>query len=229
MVIRQRAVLAEDKQERQQAILDAAERLLRRSPGRLASVHEVAGEAGLAKGTVYLYFPSKEELLLALHERHVGDFFGALAALLERARDVTIDDIVAITTTHMVAEPTFLPLATRCFGIMGTGVPQDVALAFKERMSARLRDAGAALERHFPVLPPGGGVQLLRHSYALILGLWEMSSAGAGGVPRAGGAPGEEACPMEGFDYASELGNALHALWRGTVGIDVGGTAESRA
>lgn len=212
MAIRQRAVLAEDKQERQQAILDAAQRLLRRSPERLASVHEVAGEAGLAKGTVYLYFPSKEELLLALHERHVGDFFRALAALLERVQDVTIEDIVGITTTHMVAEPTFLPLATRCFGIMGTGVPRDVALAFKERMAARLRDAGAALERHFPVLPTGGGVPLLRHSYALILGLWEMSSAGAAG-PR-----GEEACPMEGFDYASELANALQALWRGTVG-----------
>ena len=73
MVIRQRAILAEDKQERQHAILDAAERLLRRSPERIANVAEVADEAGLAKGTVYLYFPSKEELLLALHERNVDE------------------------------------------------------------------------------------------------------------------------------------------------------------
>ena len=65
MVIRQRAIQAEDKQERHHAILDAAERLLLRSPERIANVAEVADEAGLAKGTVYLYFPSKEELLLA--------------------------------------------------------------------------------------------------------------------------------------------------------------------
>ncbi len=84
MVIRQRAVQAEDKQERHDAILDAAERLLLRSPERVANVAEVAEEALLAKGTVYLYFPSKEELLLALHERNVDGFFRAVMALVER-------------------------------------------------------------------------------------------------------------------------------------------------
>ena len=53
------------------------ERLLLRSPDRVANVAEVADEAGLAKGTVYLYFPSKEELLLALHERNIDGFFRA--------------------------------------------------------------------------------------------------------------------------------------------------------
>lgn len=213
MVIKQRAVLAEDKQERQQAILDATERLLRRSPERVANVAEVADEAGLAKGTVYLYFPSKEELLLALHERHVAEFFNALIALLARPRPVTFDEILAITGTHMVDEPTFLPLATRCFGIMGTEVPRETAIAFKERMSERMREAAAGLERHFTELPPGGGVPLLRHSYALILGLWQMSSTQTVELP-----DGVEECPMVGFDYADELARGLRALWRGAVG-----------
>src|SRR5512134_1235216 len=129
-MVRQRAVLAEDKQERHRAILDAAERLLGRSPERIANVAEVADEAGLAKGTVYLYFPSKEELLLALHERHIGDFFRGLMTLVEGAAPVTIDAVLALTESHMVREPTFLPLATRCFGIMNTEVPPDVAAAF---------------------------------------------------------------------------------------------------
>ena len=86
MVIRQRAIQAEDKQERHDAILDAAERLLLRSPDRVANVAEVADEAGLAKGTVYLYFPSKEELLLAVHERNVDGFFRDVIALVEGDR-----------------------------------------------------------------------------------------------------------------------------------------------
>ena len=86
MVIRQRAVHSEDKQERHHAILDAAERLLARAPERVANVAEVADEAGLAKGTVYLYFPSKDELLLAVHERRVDEFFRALYALLAARR-----------------------------------------------------------------------------------------------------------------------------------------------
>lgn len=211
MAIRQRAVLAEDKQERQRAILDAAERLLRRSQERVASVAEVAEEAGLAKGTVYLYFPSKEELLLALHERHVDDVFGALAALLRRD-GVTIEDMVVIVQRHMVEEPTFLPLATRCFGIMRTEVPREVAEAFKERMALRLDDAGAALERHFPALAHGGGLSLLRQSYALILGLWQMSSVEPGR-----GRSGRASCELDALRYPDELARALRALWTGTL------------
>ncbi len=87
MVIRQRAIQAEDKQERHDAILDAAQRLLLRSPERVANVAEVAEEARLAKGTVYLYFPSKEELLLALHERNVDGFFRSRHRAASRATD----------------------------------------------------------------------------------------------------------------------------------------------
>ena len=210
-MIRQRALLAEDKQERQQAILDAAERLLARSPDRVASVSEVADAAGLAKGTVYLYFPSKEELLLALHERHIGAFFIDVGRLLARDGAPTIDDMLALTRVHMVEDPTFLPLATRCFGIMGTEVPAEAAAAFKERMNARLREAGAGLERHFPDIPAGGGVALLRHSYALILGLWQIASTNV--VQQT--AP---SCALQAFDYSDELSRALRALWAGTLG-----------
>lgn len=212
MVIRQRAVLEEDKQERHQAILDAAERLLRRSPERVANVAEVADEAGLAKGTVYLYFPSKEELLLALHERHSAEFFAALLDVLDRKGPVTIDDILAVTRARMVDVPTFLPLATRCFGIIATEVPTDSALAFKERMGERLRAAGTALERHFPALAQGTAVPLLRHSYALILGLWQMASSDRGDSVMPA-----ESCGLRATDYPDELARALRALWQGTL------------
>ncbi|HET7403967.1 MAG TPA: helix-turn-helix domain-containing protein, partial [Usitatibacter sp.] len=82
MTATQRAIALEDKEERGNAILDAAEALYLEHPDRIASVAEVAHAAGLAKGTVYLYFPSKEEMLLALHERHVRAFFAHLVKLL---------------------------------------------------------------------------------------------------------------------------------------------------
>jgi len=212
MVIRHRALLAEDKQERHHAILDAAARLLARSPDRVANVAEVADAAGLAKGTVYLYFPSKEELLLALHERNVAGFFEAMIARLERPEPVTLDCMLALMRRYMVDDPTYLPLATRCLGLMATQMPTEAAAAFMERMTDRLWSAGASLERHFPTLPLGGGVVLLRRSYALIIGLWQLSSAHAA----QGGEPTN--CPTGQFDYAQELGVALAALWEGTIG-----------
>lgn len=224
MVIRQRAIQAEDKQERQQAILDAAARLLARSPERIANVAEVADEAGLAKGTVYLYFPSKEELLLAVHERNIDGFFRALIDRLAQTSPAAIGDVLALTHSHMVEPPLFLPLAARCFGMMGQSVPLDAAIAFKQRMGERLSKAGAGLERHFAELRPGDGVALLRHSYALIIGLWQMSAASQRhdlGCPMAGTG---ETPPAFQYDYAQELDRALLALWSGTVGRAV--TAE---
>ncbi len=212
MIIRQRAMQAEDKQERRGAILDAAERILLRSSDHVANVAEVADEAGLAKGTVYLYFPSKEELLLALHERNIDGFFSALVALLERAQPAGIEDVLALTHEHMVEPPLFLPLATQCFAHMSQSVPETAGTAFKQRLGERLARAGAGLERHFSDLPPGGGVVLLRHSYALILGLWQLSAA--------------QQCPIQAlpknalfnWSYADSIDAALRALWLGTVG-----------
>ena len=216
MVIRQRAIQAEAKQERHHAILDAAERLLSRSQDRMANVAEVADEAGLAKGTVYLYFPSKEELLLAVHERNIDGFFSALIASLEADSAVTIDDVLALTHRHMVEPPLFLPLAARCFGMMGQGVPPEAAFAFKQRMAQRLSRAGAGLEHHFPDLGPGGGVGLLRHSYALIIGLWQMSGESAGGSCAPDSVTGNPV--ISGWTYPDELDRAMRALWEGTVG-----------
>jgi AcrR family transcriptional regulator len=216
MVIRQRAMQAEAKQERHHAILDAAERLLSRSADRMANVAEVADEAGLAKGTVYLYFPSKEELLLAVHERNIDGYFRALIVRLEGDDAVTIDDILALTYRHIVEPPLFLPLAARCFGMMGQGVPSEAAFAFKQRMALRLQRAGAGLERHFPDLATGGGVGLLRHSYALIIGLWQMSGDSAGASSASEVAAADSV--LFGRRYSDELDSALRALWEGTVG-----------
>jgi AcrR family transcriptional regulator len=220
MVIRQRAIQAEDKLERRDTILDAAERLLLRSPERVANVAEVAEEARLAKGTVYLYFPSKEELLLALHERNVDGFFRDVIALVEGDRAMAIDDMLVLTKRYMVEPPLFLPLASRCFALMSQSIPADAATAFRQRMSDRLLRAGAGLERHFPELGAGGGMQLLRHSYALIIGLWQMSAA-------AGTACVQEpdaTLPAFAWRYEDDLERALRALWRGAIG----GAAASR-
>ena len=215
MVIRQRAIQAEDKQERRETILDAAANLLLRSPERIASMADVADEAGLAKGTVYLYFPSKEELLLAVHERNIDGFFRALIARLASDRPVAIGDVLALTHEHMVDPPLFLPLAARCFGLMAQSMPPEAAMAFKQRMAERIMKAGAGLERHFRELQPGQGVQLLRHSYALIIGLWQMSAQSAQLCPMSPG-PGD-APAIFNFSYPDDLDRALVALWNGTI------------
>jgi AcrR family transcriptional regulator len=220
MVIRHRAIQAEEKQERADAILDAAERLLLGARERVASVAEVAEEAGLAKGTVYLYFPSKEELLLAVHERNIDGFFRQLIERLDAPEPLGIADVDALTREHIVAQPLFLPLASRCLGMMAQALPERAAAAFHQRMMDRLTRAGAGLERHFPQLVAGGGVALLRHSYALIIGLWQMygSKGDASNCPISG-LPVDASADAFRTTYPKDLGRALGALWQGALGL----------
>jgi AcrR family transcriptional regulator len=214
MIVRQRAIHAEHKQERHDAILDAAERLLLRSPDRVANVAEVAEEAGLAKGTVYLYFPGKEELLLALHERNVAAFFAEVIVRAEGATAPELDEMLAITHRHMIERPLFLLLASRCYGLMAQSIPAAAALAYRQRMAERLARAGAGLEHHFPQLTPGEGVLLLRNSYALIIGLWQLLTASADGKSMCPAADPDS--PLA-FSYPEHVDRALRALWRGTL------------
>ncbi|HUJ61752.1 MAG TPA: TetR/AcrR family transcriptional regulator [Kofleriaceae bacterium] len=66
-----------DKRER---ILTAAERIFARHGFYAAKVSDVAREAGVADGTIYLYFKSKDDLLISLFERRMREVNAALRA-----------------------------------------------------------------------------------------------------------------------------------------------------
>ena len=208
-----RAIGSDDKEERRNAILDAAERLFVKHPDRMANVAEVAAAAGLAKGTVYLYFPGKEEMLLALHERQVAHFFSQLMRKLAQPGPLDFDDIFPVTREHLIRLPGYLELTSRCFALMDREIPKDTAIAFKTRVAQTLGAAGVQLERHFQ-LPRGTGITLLLHSYGLIVGLWQLLHPNE----RLGSAMRRPALRSLDRDYEHEIENALRSLWQGWIG-----------
>jgi AcrR family transcriptional regulator len=212
MAVKQRALDAHDKEGRRSGILDAAERLFLRHPDRMASVAEVAAAAGMAKGTVYLYFPSKEEMLLALHERHVRLFFEALMRKLREPGPLDFDDVFPITLRSLIRVPGYLPLTSRCFAMLDRDIPLETAVAFKGRIAHVLGMAGVELERHFS-LAPGAGTTLLLHSYGLIVGLWQLLHPNQ----RFGKALDRPELRSLKRDYESDIEDALRALWTGLL------------
>ncbi len=70
---------AGDKRER---ILDAAETVFARHGFFAARVSSIAKEAGVADGTIYLYFRNKDDLLISLFERRMEQVNQLLAAAI---------------------------------------------------------------------------------------------------------------------------------------------------
>jgi AcrR family transcriptional regulator len=58
-----------EKEQRKKDIIDAAERVFFDKGHENATMDDVAEEAELSKGTLYLYFKNKEDLYLAIHLR----------------------------------------------------------------------------------------------------------------------------------------------------------------
>ncbi|HVZ99640.1 MAG TPA: TetR/AcrR family transcriptional regulator [Caulobacterales bacterium] len=74
--------------DRREAILDAADAVFLEQGFQAASMSAIAARVGGSKGTLYNYFPSKEELFLACVSRHCESLQSQMSALATRSEDV---------------------------------------------------------------------------------------------------------------------------------------------
>lgn len=71
---------------RKESICDAAMRVVARKGMKSVTVQDIADEAGVAKGTVYIYFQSREEILARTMEGATEKLIGKLAAACRECR-----------------------------------------------------------------------------------------------------------------------------------------------
>jgi len=88
---------AGDKRAR---ILDAAERIFARRGFFHARVSEIAKEAGVADGTIYLYFKNKDDLLISLFESRMERVTATLAAALDKVGPQPADRLSAFFASY---------------------------------------------------------------------------------------------------------------------------------
>jgi AcrR family transcriptional regulator len=68
-------------ERREQAILDATERLLATTPFADLTIDDIARGAGISRSALYFYFASKEQVLTALHRRTYDEMVGTMQPL----------------------------------------------------------------------------------------------------------------------------------------------------
>lgn len=112
-------------------ILQAAQRIFAQRGYAEVKVHEIADEAGIATGTVYAVFPSKQELYRAIHHVNLEELAKRYAEIPgDRDTRAVIRDRIAISTRFLVERPDYLRIYLReaaHWGFDATALPKDAA------------------------------------------------------------------------------------------------------
>src|SRR5258705_6669656 len=145
--MKQRARRDEDKADRIAAILDAGRELWSPSPWMDFTVGDVAAQAGIVKGTVYLYFTSKERLLLAVFEELLEEYLDDVDRALDKRRGRWSPDHVADAFADALSgRDAFLRMLPILGSILEHNIDYSAAVSFKQFTLARMTRTASLLE-----------------------------------------------------------------------------------
>ncbi|MHA6799765.1 TetR/AcrR family transcriptional regulator [Bounagaea algeriensis] len=118
--------MAERDAERADRILDAAAELLARWGYRKVTVDEVVRRAGVGKGTVYLHWRSRDELLFAALLREGAATFDELVrGMRADPTEVALHRYVRTVFLHAMRRPLLAAIYTRDAEVLGRLVATD--------------------------------------------------------------------------------------------------------
>lgn len=121
-----------NKDERRKEILKAAIRVFARQGYHATKIEDVSREAGIAKGTVYLYFASRDEILVAAFRVFSEELLAGVRVVL-RADEPALSRLRAVVRgmlTGMEAEPELSRVVLDFWsaGTFGVGGSEDSSL-----------------------------------------------------------------------------------------------------
>lgn len=170
-----RARRNEDKEARRQVILGAAAKLFETSDYGAITMAQVAQTSGLAKGTVYLYFPSKEALFLAHFLVQLRVWLAEVDKIMGQHPTITPKTIAEDISQTLGRRPDLVRLLALLHSVLEVNLSADTARAFKSELLDMVVDAGARLEERLPSLPKGQGLRYYVRLNAFVVGLAQVA------------------------------------------------------
>jgi TetR/AcrR family transcriptional regulator len=162
------------KLERREHLLNTARTLWTNGTFSSITMNQVASQAKLAKGTTYLYFQSKEELLLALLGQELEQWFDHLDGELEQTLTHTPRSLAHLIAESLQARQELIRLLSIQGGILEQNVSESAARNFKTQLASRAARTSILLE-HALRLPASAGLELLKVINALLIGLDQLA------------------------------------------------------
>ncbi len=162
-----RARGAGEKLARRRQLLEAAASCLDARGYAATTMAQVAETAGLAKGTTYLYFGSKEALFLELLSEALEEWCVAALRALESSLAEEVDGVAAALARALAERPRFARLLALRLPVLEPGAGEGARAEFGRRWREALAPLADRLE---PFASPGGGRRTAERLLALSAG-----------------------------------------------------------
>lgn len=146
-----RARSEDEKVQRRHQILDAAEMHFREAGFEGFSMARLAKLAGVAKGTLYLYFTTREEVLLSLYGVQIERFGHELRARLSPG--MSDDKFVRAFHAAAHADHAFVALSVRLNHVIENNVSIDALVTSKRAMRATMEHASTDIAATLGLTP----------------------------------------------------------------------------
>jgi AcrR family transcriptional regulator len=178
MEYKKRAISDLEKKQKIDHIVGIAEMLLTDGDFREITMARIAQEAGLAKGTLFIYFQTKEDVFLSLLERKMAQWHRGLAGLLESAiregSEKPVRDFI-----HILLDSVQDNVLLKLLAILDDTLEQNIdfrrAVGFKTFQKETLADLGRLVEEFLQVLYEGDGMVLLNQLFICLIGVYKVS------------------------------------------------------
>ena len=202
----------EEKAERLLQIVEAAEGLWRKTSYAEFTMSGLAEASGFAKGTLYLYFATKESLFLRLIEGRMVAWLERLQKGLARLKDAGSRQVAAVVRETLVDKDPLLDRGLPLLdGVLLPGVDSATAAGFYGRIQPAMEGAAQAIEAALPDLEEGDGSAALLLIRALHAGYRPMAEL----PPATKKAIGKQAATARLADYPGDFEDALANALRG--------------
>lgn len=177
MTITKRAINEQQKKQRRQHILDTALAAYETSSYEAVSMAALAQQVGVAKGTLYLYFSSKEALFLQLLTQAFADWFDALdSGLAAETTEEGITKVIALLGSTLAERPVFIRLMVIMHTVLEKNIDLTTAVQFKQFLRQRVLQTAPLLQKRLPFLTQSQAATLLLQIYALVIGLQQQAN-----------------------------------------------------
>lgn len=210
-----KALSEEQKTLRRNTIIQSARELFETSDFHTINMQNVAKRASMAKGTVFFYFKTKEELFLAYAKEEITQWHDRFDAMLRDYKagsdSFDADEFIEIILKSIGGNQSFVRLVSILGSILERNVDFDVMLSYKKFLLGKMMVTGKLIEDVIPSFKPFDGIKLYHYAFFIVAGLYPMAEPSQS-VKRVIAVPGME---IFSIDFNKAFKDIIGILLRG--------------